>query len=78
MEWLPDIDKRNDPTVLFNNKLKHIVGKKSRFFYMVLKYDGDVSPLKHPIILGHECIVIVYVSQILSWLITSPLIIHVK
>ena len=39
-----------------------------------LNSNGDVSPLNHLTILGHECIVIVYLGQILSWLITSPLV----
>ena len=32
----------------------------------MLKSDGDVSPLNYTTILGQECIIIVYVGQILS------------
>ena len=34
--------------------------------YKELKYDGDVSLLKHSAIVGHEYIIIVYVGQILN------------
>ena len=47
-------------------------------YYKHLKSDGDLSLLNYTTILGHECIVFVYVGQILSWLITLPLVIHVK
>ena len=43
-------------------------------YLQYLKSDGDVSPVNDTTILG----VIVYVGQILSWLITSPLAIQVK
>ena len=37
------------------------------WFQMGLKSEGDVSTLEYSTILGHECIVIVYLSDILSW-----------
>ena len=36
----------------------------------MLKSDGDVSPLKYSAIPRNECIVIIYLGRILSWLMT--------
>ena len=37
--------------------------RMSTIEYAWLKSDGDVSPVKHSIILGHECLVIAYISE---------------
>ena len=44
----------------------------------MLKSNVDVGPLNYWSILRKECIVIVNLCQILSWLMTSPLNIYAK
>ena len=58
-------------SILYQHYLVHMYNTE-------LKSDGDVNPLKHSTIPGHECIVIVYLCQILSWLMTESHDIHGK